>query len=130
MSKMIEKGSKEDKDLKLKMKLAREAREAKKKAKETLEPPKEETKKVVVTRISIKGVEYLKAKETNILYDPKTREEIGVWNKDTETIEDLPDEYYEDEEEEEEEEPPPKPTKVTVSRFKILGFGFKQLINS
>ena len=121
MSKMIEKGSKEDKDLKLKMKLAREAREAKKKAKETLEPPKEETKKVVVTRISIKGVEYLKAKETNILYDPKTREEIGVWNKDTETIEDLPDEYYEDEEEEEEEEPPPKPTKVTVSKFNIKG---------
>ena len=36
----------------------------------------------------------------NILYDPDTREEVGLWNPETKTIEELPEE---DEEEQEDE---------------------------
>ena len=55
--------------------------------------------KVSVTRIQIGGKAYLKS-STNILYDPTTKEEIGLWDPETKTIKDLP----EDEEDEEEYE--------------------------
>ena len=55
--------------------------------------------KVSVTRIQISGKAYLKS-STNILYDPSTKEEVGLWDPETKTIKPLPD----DEEEEEEEE--------------------------
>ncbi len=61
----------------------------------TDEPPA----KVTVTRIQIRGIEYYMS-SVNILYDPKTREEVGIWDPETKTIKDLPD----DEEEEEEDE--------------------------
>lgn len=55
--------------------------------------------KVSVTRILIEGKNYLKS-STNILYDPETKEEVGIWDPETKTINELPD----DEEEEEEYE--------------------------
>jgi chemotaxis protein histidine kinase CheA len=55
--------------------------------------------KVTVTRIKIDDVEYLKS-STNILYNPKTREEVGLYDPVTKTITPLP----EDDDEEEEEE--------------------------
>ena len=55
--------------------------------------------KVSVSRIQISGKAYLKS-STNILYDPVTKEEVGIWDPESKTIKELPDE---DEEEEEEE---------------------------
>jgi len=65
------------------------------------EKPKEEVKsqKVTVTRIKIADVEYLKS-STNILYNPKTKEEVGLYDPATKTLLPLPD----DDEDEEEEE--------------------------
>jgi hypothetical protein len=64
--------------------------------------PVEETKtKTTVTRIQISGKQYLKS-SANILYDPDTKEEVGLWNPITKKIEELPED--EDEEEEEEDE--------------------------
>ena len=55
--------------------------------------------KVSVTRIQIGGKQYLKS-SNNILYNPDTKEEVGLWDPASKTIKDLP----EDDEEEEEEE--------------------------
>lgn len=76
--------------------------------------PLEETKKVVqteaapapapapakvsVTRIQIGGKAYLKS-STNILYDPATKEEVGLWDPETKTIKELPEDDEEVEEE-------------------------------
>ena len=68
------------------------------------EPPT----KVSVGRIQISGKLYYKSND-NILYDPDTKEEIGIWDPETKTIKDIP-------EENEEEEPP---AKVTVIRFQL-----------
>jgi hypothetical protein len=57
------------------------------------------TAKVSVTRIQIAGKQYLKS-SNNILYNPDTREEVGLWDPESKTIKELPD----DDEEEEEEE--------------------------
>lgn len=54
--------------------------------------------KVSVTRIQIGGKAYLKS-STNILYDPATKEEVGLWDPETKTIKDLPEEDEEAEEE-------------------------------
>jgi len=53
---------------------------------------KEPAEKVKVCRIQINKKNYLIDKSTNILYDPVTKEEVGVWNEDTKTIEELPEE--------------------------------------
>ena len=58
-------------------------------------------KKVCVTRIAIEGTQYLKS-ENNILYNPETREEVGIWDPETKTIKELPEDEESDEEEEEE----------------------------
>ena len=58
-------------------------------------------KKVCVTRIAIEGTQYLKS-ENNILYSPETKEEVGIWDPETKTIKELPEEEESDEEEEEE----------------------------
>ena len=52
-----------------------------------------------MSRIEIDGKKYLKSSE-NILYDPETKEEMGIWDEDKKVIMPLPD----DEEEEEEYE--------------------------
>jgi chemotaxis protein histidine kinase CheA len=54
--------------------------------------------KVSVSRIQISGKQYLKS-SNNILYDPETKEELGLWDPVSKTIKDLP----EDDEEEQEE---------------------------
>ena len=94
--------------------VAKAAKEAEKAAKEAAKaakaPKKSETKvvaaaeeekpkKVSVTRIKIDEVEYLKSGE-NILYNPETKEAVGVWDPIEKKISELP----EDDEEEEEEE--------------------------
>jgi len=55
--------------------------------------------KVSVSRITIEGKEYLKS-AANILYDPATKEEMGLYDPISKTMKELPEE---DEEEEEEE---------------------------
>jgi chemotaxis protein histidine kinase CheA len=55
--------------------------------------------KVSVSRIQIAGKQYLKS-SNNILYDPETKEELGLWDPVSKTIKDLP----EDDEEEQEED--------------------------
>ena len=59
----------------------------------------EQTTKVSVSRIQICGKMYLKS-SVNILYDPETKEEVGLWDPETKTIKDLPDEYYETDDDE------------------------------
>jgi hypothetical protein len=66
------------------------------KAEEEEEEPK--AKKITVCRITINGVQYLKSTE-NILYNPNTKEEVGIYDEDTKTIQpianDSEDEYDE-----------------------------------
>jgi hypothetical protein len=47
-------------------------------------------KKVTVKRITIGGKQYLKTVE-NLLYDPETKEEMGIYDPETDTIKELPD---------------------------------------
>jgi len=54
--------------------------------------------KVSVTRIQISGKSYLKS-TSNVIYDPNTKEEVGIWDPVTKTIKDLPEEDDEEEEE-------------------------------
>ena len=54
--------------------------------------------KVSVTRMQIGGKSYLKS-STNILYDPATKEEVGLWDPESKTIKELPEEDEEEEEE-------------------------------
>jgi hypothetical protein len=65
--------------------------------------PVASTGKVEVSRIQINDVMYLKSKE-NILYNPTTKEEVGLYDPVTKTIQALPDDEEEEEEEYEEEE--------------------------
>jgi hypothetical protein len=58
-------------------------------------------KKVGVTRMAFGGIQYLKS-ENNMLYNPETKEEVGIWDPETKTIKELPEEEESDEEEEEE----------------------------
>jgi len=54
--------------------------------------------KVSVTRIQIDGVSYLKS-AANILYNPQTKEEVGLYDPATKTMKPLPEEEEEEEEE-------------------------------
>ena len=65
--------------------------------------PEEKATKVTVTRITIGDMKYLKS-NTNVLYNETTKEEVGLYDADTNTIKPLPedddaemteDEYYE-----------------------------------
>ena len=47
-------------------------------------------KKVTVKRITIEGKQYLKTVD-NLLYDPETKEEMGIYEPETNTIKALPD---------------------------------------
>ena len=75
-------------------------KEAEKKPKEVEKEPEKETKKVTVKRITIEGKQYLKTSE-NLLYNPETKEEMGIYDPVTNTIKELPndseDELSEDE---------------------------------
>ena len=89
-----EKLASETKPKKVKVEVAKKTEVAKKVevAKKTEEKAevKAEVKKVTVSRITIKGVQYLKS-STNLLYNPETKEEIGIYDPDTQTIKELPD---------------------------------------
>ena len=50
----------------------------------------EAPKKVTVKRITIEGKQYLKTAE-NLLYDPETKEEVGIYNEATNSIKALPE---------------------------------------
>jgi hypothetical protein len=70
-----------------------------------VEEPKEEVeerKKVTVTRFEFEGKKYLKSSE-NILYDPETIDEMGIWCEESKSIQELPEEEDDDEEMEEED---------------------------
>jgi hypothetical protein len=56
-----------------------------------------EVTKVTVKRITIDGKEFLKS-SNNMLYDPKTREEVGIYNPETGGIDALPEESDDEEE--------------------------------
>ena len=60
-------------------------------------------KKVTVKRLFYNGKQYLKSGE-NVLYDPDTKEEVGIWCEETQTILDLPDDFYEDEDDDDDDE--------------------------
>ena len=92
------------------MKAAKEQEKKEKKTvnKKSTKPESEETTtevdeapvKVSVKRIKIGGHEYLKS-ESNILYNPETKEEVGLYDAEYNSINPLPDD---DEEELEEDE--------------------------
>jgi len=54
------------------------------------EPEASAPKKVTVKRITIEGKQYLKTVD-NLLYDPETKEEMGIYDPATNTIKQLPD---------------------------------------
>ena len=78
---------------------AAKAAKAKKSEKKVVVEEEEKPKKVSVTRIKIDEVEYLKSGE-NILYNPETKEAVGLWDPIEKKINELPEEDDEEEEEE------------------------------
>jgi len=75
----------------------------KKPVEKVVEKPVEDSapKKVTVKRLFYNGKQYLKSSE-NVLYDPDTKEEVGIWCEKTQTILDLPDDFYDDESDDDE----------------------------
>ena len=71
--------------------------------KEQEQSPATTPAKVSASRVKIDGVEYLKTGE-NILYNPATKEAVGLWNPATKEIEELPEDSDEEEEEDYESE--------------------------
>ena len=55
----------------------------------------EAVEKVTVSRITINDIKYLKS-STNILYNPDTREEVGLYDPETKMIKPLPDDDEEE----------------------------------
>jgi hypothetical protein len=87
-----------------KVRLEREKEQEKNKQQEQnnfVAPPqeKEQPTKVTVSKIQICGKIYLKS-SVNILYDPDTKEEVGIWDPETKTIKELPEDDDDDEEKE------------------------------
>jgi chemotaxis protein histidine kinase CheA len=72
-------------------------------------PTEKSTNVVKASRVEIEGKMYLKDKNSGVLYDPATRDAVGIYDEASETIMPIPTEEEEDEEEyeegEEEEEP-------------------------
>jgi hypothetical protein len=80
-------------------KIVQDKSEKEKKVEKVAEKATEAPKKVTVKRITIDGKQYLKTAD-NVLYNPETREEMGIYDAETNTIKELPD----DDEDEIEEE--------------------------
>ena len=78
-------------------------KEAKTEAKVEAKVEEEKPAKVQVSRIQIDGKMYLKS-STNILYDPATKEEVGLYDPISKSIKPLPEEDDEEEAESEYEE--------------------------
>lgn len=66
------------------------------------EEHKEEDKpnRIIVKRIELNGEKYLKTAD-NTLYNPETKEAVGIWDSETNTIKEMPEEEDEDNDEEE-----------------------------
>jgi len=79
-----------------------EEKEVKKDEKEVKKEEKE-VKKVTVSRRTIDGKEYLVSGD-NIVYDPKTKEAVGLWDPESKSLKDLPEDDEEEEEEDYEDE--------------------------
>jgi hypothetical protein len=62
-------------------------KEVKANAEKEVEAPVE---KVSVSRITINDIKYLKS-STNVLYNPETREEVGLYDPESKTIKALPE---------------------------------------
>ena len=84
-----------------KKQVVEEAKEVVEEAKEVVEEAKT-PEKVTVTRATINGKQYLKS-SNNILYDPESKEEVGLWDPESKSIKELPDDEEEEEEEYEED---------------------------
>ena len=91
-------------------KKAKKAEEKAGKVQEKKEPVKKEetpaaqvTQKVTVSRITINDKQYLKS-STGILYDPSSKEEVGIYDEENKTILPLPDDEEEEEEDYDEED--------------------------
>jgi hypothetical protein len=95
--KKLKEAEKKQKEKEKEKEKKKEEKDDEKKDDDTVEEPEE--KKVTVCRIQINKTNYLIDKSTNILYDTVTKEEVGVWNEHTKTIENLPEEEEEEEEE-------------------------------
>jgi hypothetical protein len=98
----------QEKEEKEALKAAKASKPTSKKAKEvTAEPvvaaPAPAPAKVSVSRITIEGTEYLKS-ATNILYDTKTKEEVGLYDPISKKITALPEEDEEEVDSEYEED--------------------------
>ena len=91
-------------------KKAKKAEEKAGKVQEKKEPVKKEetpaaqvTQKVTVSRITINDKQYLKS-STGILYDPSSKEEVGIYDEENKTILPLPDDEEVEEEDYDEED--------------------------
>jgi len=71
------------------------------KREEVVATERKSSPKVQVVRFEYNGVNYLKSLDTNILYDPDTKNEVGIWCEESKSIKELPSD--EDEELEEED---------------------------
>jgi hypothetical protein len=99
------KALKEEEEAKAKAKALKEEEEAKAKSLKggvLGEPSVPLPQKVTVTRFEFEGKKYLKSSE-NILYDPETKDEMGIWCEETKSIKELPEDEDDDEEMEEED---------------------------
>ena len=100
------KQAKEQEKLALKAAKEQEKKEKKTVNKKSTKPESEETTtevdeapvKVSVKRIKIGEHEYLKS-ESNILYNPETKEEVGLYDAESNSIKPLPDDDEEELEE-------------------------------
>jgi hypothetical protein len=100
------KQAKEQEKLALKASKEQEKKEKKPVNKKSTKPESEETTtqvdeapvKVSVKRIKIGEHEYLKS-ESNILYNPETKEEVGLYDAESNSIKPLPDDDEEELEE-------------------------------
>ena len=78
----------------------KDGKKEEKKAEEQVVKVEESKAKVTVTRFEHDGKKYLKSTE-NILYDPATKDEVGIWCEESKTIKALPEEDDEEIEEDE-----------------------------
>jgi chemotaxis protein histidine kinase CheA len=85
--------------LKAQEKADRTAKVENEQEKKVAETPVENTK-VTVKRIFHNGTQYLKSSK-NVLYSPETKEEVGLWCEETQSVLALPDDYYETDDEDE-----------------------------
>jgi chemotaxis protein histidine kinase CheA len=65
-------------------------------------PTEKSTDVIKASRVEIEGKMYLKDKNSGVLYDPATRDAVGIYDEESETIMPIPTEEEEDEEEYEE----------------------------